>query len=751
MPTHLFAATAAAALAAASAPAPAPAEADPYHPAKPNQIAAARAIMDIFRAGHCHYAMLIAEMQSGKTGTFQTLIKMALATGLVKRVYILCGSSERLLRNQAGTDTKDYNLGADVTVVFRQDFFVRNSSANPLKTHMVTDDALLIVDESHLDSKGDQMMARFLHKHHLSLRGTLPVMLERKTYICSVSATPYAELAKLHKGASLPKEKVVLEPGTGYFGLRNYEAAGKLRPTFDIAAEPDRFKALLTAPATPKWILFRGQGKAADRARALAEEAGLEVVHYNWERKDIAITRREDPSKPCLDNAPTRTTMVILKGCLRVGKVVPKAHVAFVWENAKNGKTDTIVQALPGRMCGYFAPGADKPDIYVPERLLTRVKSVVRRSHLPVPLPAGGLLRPMDLDPRGGVSRLDRHNAAARGAAMGPDGAHTTGGSGAACADDRNERPVSQCPPIYLRKGGASEDDWSDIEDGALSPLRALIAWARAEKKDVVKTLQHLGGATRHSVITALLTGLKEHLRTNELPACLTPAQKQEIRRYCGLTSTCTDAGVVPLEADMKGIALRHLTREHDGTHRDYFVKVKAAAEAGEPCRDKIPDSPFVTFHIDHATRHIYAVFHTYAMSALPGIDMKSLFGDVGDDLVFDDRVEEAAGAASRADTVGGATLTRIPRCAVGHPPTLRNHLDWLLARQHQYPDSISPYVSCFPLQRAAYNFVDRTHNDLETLLRELGTTHGVRFTVTYKDAVRSDNFGVESIRWTVL
>jgi len=36
-----------------------------------------------------------------------------------------------------------------------------------------------------------------------------------------------------------------------------------------------------------------------------------------------------------------------------MGKVVPKENIAFVFEESKNPKTDTICQSLLGRMCGY--------------------------------------------------------------------------------------------------------------------------------------------------------------------------------------------------------------------------------------------------------------------------------------------------------------------------------------------------------------------------------------------------------------
>ena len=67
----------------------------------------------------------------------------------------------------------------------------------------------------------------------------------------------------------------------------------------------------------------------------------------------------------CLEDAPLVTTVVIVRGRLRAGKVVPKTHVGFVWEGANKSKTDVLVQGLVGRMCGYVF-GTEKPTLYVP-------------------------------------------------------------------------------------------------------------------------------------------------------------------------------------------------------------------------------------------------------------------------------------------------------------------------------------------------------------------------------------------------
>jgi hypothetical protein len=51
--------------------------------------------------------------------------------------------------------------------------------------------------------------------------------------------------------------------------------------------------------------------------------------------------------------APHCNTVIFIRGMCRMGKRVPKDHISFVVETSKGSKTDTVLQALLGRMFGY--------------------------------------------------------------------------------------------------------------------------------------------------------------------------------------------------------------------------------------------------------------------------------------------------------------------------------------------------------------------------------------------------------------
>lgn len=693
-----------------------------------NQIAAARAILEIFRARRVCYVLLRALLQAGKTGTFQTLARLMIAARIVDHVYILCGSNETLLRDQAEEDTRTYNrdhfVARRIKVVFRQDF---------PKTDMETRRALLIVDESHLDSGEGQMMSEFLARHGLDLAGTTDAMRAQETYICSVSATPFAEHSKILDGSSVGGKAIVtLKAGAGYFGLADYETAGKLKAAFDFAAEPERFKALLTASATPKWILFRCRNNATSerRVRTLCREAGVRVLEYTSKRSEVAITADElkgGDDRECMEAAPTVTTLVLVQGRLCVGKVVPKAHVAFVWENSADPKTDTLVQGLPGRMCGYVF-GAEKPDIYVPAGALEeRKRSVVAAA---VDMPHAD-------------SEMGRYSAMADAVCL--RGTHMVGGRVALAPKSRDGLPTTQCPPIPLvvaAEDVAEEADWTDTT-----------CLVRALGRTLTEDEALLRGTPEQNA--EMLAILAEAAATG---ATWTPA-----RRY--LKSTTTDG------------------------HFRYFVEVAAAAATGTVPGENVgaTEPPRLTFCVvtPEAERsphwgiaeaagivpgNVYAIFYTHAAAALSAVHTKSRTGTTRTDTVFDRALPAAvtsvATAAARthvaavAAAVGGAgTGDRAPEGIVTgclseavkrDPAALRAALRELVTVQHRGHVDIKPFITCFHPDRAAYHWVSKTDNDLVRLLVELGPRLGVKFTTKFDGRCDKGKpwFYVEYICW---
>jgi hypothetical protein len=362
----------------------------------PQQSDAAFAALTIFLT-LIRYVLFRADVQSGKTGAYHGIIRTMMERGLIDRAYILCGSHETELRSQCHEDVKEQHTAENqkkIRVIFRQDF-----RKNKMNTHR----ALIVVDETHMVAEKDQTLSRFLGKHGLSMAGTTKHMIDNETYILSVSATPHAEESAMIRGDSGEKGRVVMRPGPGYYGPKNYYEDGHLKevyPLHDIRGKYN-FSLLLhrLAEQGPSYLLFRvSKNKQLKRLHERLAEwkqgNALRIVEFNSNKKDkdqeFVLTRKEQQAHeakwhtriPCLEEKPDVMTVVFLKGRLRCGKRIPKQYVSLAWEMSHCPKTDTIIQSLLGRLSGYDVPER-KPLIFLPPFLFKKEeKSVVPLSDL---------------------------------------------------------------------------------------------------------------------------------------------------------------------------------------------------------------------------------------------------------------------------------------------------------------------------------------------------------------------------------
>lgn len=350
----------------------------------PNQRIAANDALYRFINTTLRHCLLHANEQSGKTGTYHHLIDLMFEHKLIDNVYILCGSNELELLNQCYKDLEELHINHPykdkIHIVFRQDF---------KKITMTPNRKLIIIDESHLVQGVNQTLNKFLARHKLSMAGTTPYMIQNNIYMVSVDATPYAEESAMAWNSSLPKFKIKLEDGEGYFGVKQYWNAGLIQPTFDLSKPTGKHNFIsLLRKYQNKYIPVRITGRNKQKKWLLkwAEQENCDILHFtsNFDKAktQVAVTKSEADEHyknykikiPCLEVAPKNTTIVLIDGRLRCGKRVPKAHIGFVWEATKNGKTDIIRQSLLGRMCGYDVPLENKPLIFIPENILKKEK-----------------------------------------------------------------------------------------------------------------------------------------------------------------------------------------------------------------------------------------------------------------------------------------------------------------------------------------------------------------------------------------
>ena len=671
---------------------------------------AATNINCVFQTKKLRYAVLRAQCQSGKTGTYHCLIRMMLDNGSIQRAYILCGSNETELRSQGIEDAVTHNSAAVsaglIKVLFRQDF-----EANT----MDITNTLIIVDESHMDQRKGQQLHKFLQRHGLTMDGNPATLIAKNCFIVSVDATPYSELAALINNET-PYDKHIEEliPGPGYIGIGDYKFKGHLQKTFDICKEKSKMTKILQ-DAGNKYVLMRMSTckKSTDQIDALQEictSYGLRIIYYTSSKTEIAITRKQqdalraDGKKvPCLEDAPSVMTLVIIHGRLRAGKVVPKKHIAFVWEGAADSNTDALVQGLLGRMCGYIQDpalsedptklnGDALPMLYICEKALEfHREKVVKASEID-----RAIMMPELLPTKATNIKKSRIANVAK------DG-------------------KTQTPPFRLTFK-SDGDEFGEYD--AIVSARTDLERARLCRDYFLRNIDVIMTSDLHTA--------------------------KQIDEIVGYLTTAT-----PHVRNLKG-----------ESQLSYFKELHEAYQSGSTPAEHTAGCPPMTFYVLYRgykglslpgvghERHIYAVFYTVASSELLWVKTahkKSCIPETNGKSIFSLDIVTAFPLVAAGIVGFSATDVSSP---MTFEKAMRNYLSlWL-----DSPLSVSRLIGCvserFVFDKTKFNYTDKKHNDVERICAKLGIEFGVIISIKYSRGsnraagAEGCHFNVKTISW---
>jgi hypothetical protein len=342
------------------------------------------------------FSVLLAQMQSGKTGAYLFTALEMVRQDIVDRVVIICGSSDTSLRSQTKRDldvtykafqmetlrNQDVDgatnlVSATIGVFFSQDL---------AKIDEIDETTLIIHDESHMaQSKNNIPFKKFYLKNNLekALMGDFTALRAKSNYILGVSATPFSEIvankkvttsdwtteeSALLSGVDLdPKNFFFMQPGEGYIGVPELLLNNSIKfEAENIKTDDcDHIASLLRKGSVKyhkKYVVVRSHRaeKDKDMMETIATSCGYNYVSI------FGGSGGENTSLDFMKTEPFDTTLVHICGRFRMGQVVPKQFIAMVYEQSANPNADTILQGLCGRMCGYQAAGSHvSVDIYV--------------------------------------------------------------------------------------------------------------------------------------------------------------------------------------------------------------------------------------------------------------------------------------------------------------------------------------------------------------------------------------------------
>ena len=354
----------------------------------PEQYTAVKSILDYF-ANNDRWVTLLAQMQSGKTHAYMFEAFELLRTEKVEKVVILAGFQDKELV----ADLKNYMPSLALYRAYMEEKLslsideradIENMISNSIEVvcgtklnqpqYQAATNTFFIWDESHYAQNKINRPCKFIKSVDISADGASGKLEgDRNNYFLSVSATPFSEISDaIHEEQH--KKIVKMKPGDGYVSVGKFFRANKIIgfknwETILPACFQQQKKIAL-----PKISVVRiREDKEMEKAVQMAVAAGMDYEIYDAEQKKQTLKHNDKSKMQSLDDlkrVPLRHKVIFIRGMLRMGKCIPKNHIAFVMETSKDPNTDVLLQGLLGRMCGYHTNEDIK--IYVSENVLKK-------------------------------------------------------------------------------------------------------------------------------------------------------------------------------------------------------------------------------------------------------------------------------------------------------------------------------------------------------------------------------------------
>jgi hypothetical protein len=354
-----------------------------------NQINVAKEINTLFH--NFDFVHLQAQMQSGKTGACLYAVCEQLKSNTIDTFYVLSGISDLDLKNQwiekidthydnyfkpNPSNNTEFQYHTLLKQLLKSNVYF-GKSIKHIETLETLKNSIIILDEIHYGSSNDSIICKLFKRLNIKpiLEGNSCELL--KTYnikILVVTATA-ANLDAIYNNTEASKNwgRVYMEPGPDYKGVLDYYTNHNIYSNFNI--KPDDISNVVEIlnkyKSHKKYMIFRAVTQKSSIIIEVCKALNIPYIYYDQEHNKS------------FDNIePQEFTCVLIKSKLRVGKELHKEHICAVFETSLTINTDTLLQGLFGRVCGYNI--TNSIDIYISTKNMEDIINEFRLINKPV-------------------------------------------------------------------------------------------------------------------------------------------------------------------------------------------------------------------------------------------------------------------------------------------------------------------------------------------------------------------------------
>jgi hypothetical protein len=340
------------------------------NPHPPQYLAALQMFAWFFGGVNKCWVHLAAEMQAGKTGVINALIRMMFNTVNFRKiqiapqsVFIVTGMNDNAWKKQ----TKD-RMPKDI----HSNVHHLKGLANVIASleHRANSPAgfkniLVVLDESHIASSVTNIPAIVFEKMR-SLAGGIENWAENNIRLVTISATDPALVIGMAAYAEVSKV-VNLRTSDAYQSVEKLYSSGRIHSTISLSNEENVGKLVnivrTTFPETPNlYHIIRTPARSKkDMIKNVLQTHMPECHVIEW---DAASKERVSEEESCsrstkiedindiLETEPEVPTFILIKNMFYAAKTLNDEFCGILFDRPST-KDDTNLQSLLGRACGY--------------------------------------------------------------------------------------------------------------------------------------------------------------------------------------------------------------------------------------------------------------------------------------------------------------------------------------------------------------------------------------------------------------
>jgi hypothetical protein len=357
-------------------------------PFRPQLLATYQSFLYFFGA-HMNRAWvhLAAEMQAGKTGVINGVIRLVLANAKKvgirpQRIFVITGMNDNAWKIQTKKrmiqDIREniHHLSG-LQRVARKLYEI--ASASELSN------ILIFLDESHIAAQEDNLPYKLIFN---TLKSLCPIekWAERNIRVMTISATDPAKVMAIGSESIIPCSVVRLQTTDQYQSIASLKRENRLRYIEDFGELHECSEANVSCkcggsrhsiPAieeikrvikeeysnTPLYHILRPRVGKQEKVQEILQKAFPEanVILWDADSNSRSKSKSKDDESSCseledinvlLEKDPDQPTFIVLKNMLYASKTLLDEHVGILYDRI-SGKDDTTLQSLLGRACGY--------------------------------------------------------------------------------------------------------------------------------------------------------------------------------------------------------------------------------------------------------------------------------------------------------------------------------------------------------------------------------------------------------------